>query len=378
MASCSVFTIITILLYARHYVHANTIIADSTGQYNHGTINCASNEDCTVICNATSSCYFADINCPANYACNIQCISVSDTIGKEACKTAKFHCTNSAECHILCQGDHDQAYTCQATTFDWPTNNQYSLTCSGGRSCYDVTIDAPNNNEEFTFNCTGIGGGTCFQSTINCPTNADCNINCIGRYACLSLDVQCPISADSQCNVNCIGLESCQGSTFTGNGRMISCTGEKSCQNAILPTPPPNENLYIHCTDTRSCYGANITCPTNADCILTCTGQEACNSVSITWPVNNTYITDIICDTEQACNNIADPPSGPKVIGTTSTTTTPTPTTTKTTDESYGVILSLSFNYTTNSSAEDIDDILQIIIANIIDDSIINQSIYEC
>ena len=173
-----------------------------------------------------------------------------------------------------------------------------------------MTIDAPNDNVEFDFDCS-YGEEGCHTVTVNCPANADCNIDCSAEYACHTMVVNCPTNANSQCNIICDGHESCMNAKFYGQGVITACKQPRSCLQAKLPIPPDDYDLVLNCSQWHSCLQADVTCPSNGDCQIFCDGDASCADTNIKWPNGTgTYDTSITCSDSDACSNFEPPPSG--------------------------------------------------------------------
>eukprot|EP01084_Bolivina_argentea_P047625 87781_1 len=350
-------------------------------------INCNPNEDCTVICDAEYACWGTHIYCPTNHACNIQC-TADDPNYSKSCYTAYISCPSNGQCDIVCSGEYDnQALSCEEMTVDWPMtypySDTYSLTCNGGMACFGLTIQAPDDNADFIYNCDNYGA--CQATTINCPTNGKCHINCHGQNACLQSIIVC--APDQECHIDCNGDQSCyQANIAWPNTHMLStinCIGNNACfgavetipvscteqqiDNCCCPTCTPNAYMKSRCAeigcqydklDGGTCWSSTI--PAYFDCIQQCVEptQHPTTSVPTTF---------------------APTTFAPTTFAPTTFAPTPIPTTVSPTMKIYDINITIQFEYdTSNLNPKQIDILLKNITSFIINNGMNKTDITEC
>ena len=206
-------------------------------------------------------------------------------------------CDGSIPCNVICE----EGYSCFNANIKWPSNQPYSLQCTGDFSCAWVEYTPYTNStiNSITFQCTATN--SCKDLTFHCPENTICNIDCITHSSCVDATFNCPDS--SFCNATCWGSASCYNARFNGPGS-ISCTENNACREATFPIPPSNQSFNFNCDTTAECTDANIFCPTNADCLISC-GAYACYNTTITLPtgagINGPFVE---CRTDTACRDV--------------------------------------------------------------------------
>ena len=103
----------------------------------------------TVNCDSWGDCYGTNIKCPDNAQCDIICNA------PYSCEDSVIYCPSTAPCNIQCKGRS----ACRLTTVKWPTNANLANLTSDDQYNYiqqPTMINAPNNNEPYTFNCNLI------------------------------------------------------------------------------------------------------------------------------------------------------------------------------------------------------------------------------
>ena len=242
------------------------------------------------------------LNCPTFESCNIFCNS-PNAATRQTCKDLVVNCYSSA-CHIICQSDVIAGYTCEDMTIYRPNHDEYSIKCKGGLSCAGVTIDAPDNNNNFDFDCSYDSSSCQNIEMINCPENADCYIDCSADYACNGVKITCPLTPFAKCDIICDGEGAC-GNIIVNNTEIqgftsdatIYCNSNNSCYNLQLPSSVNVINGFS--TPIPSYHPLNINLTTNVS-----TTAPKANSTSVNIISSSVYIAMAFNYTMQNETNI--------------------------------------------------------------------------
>eukprot|EP01083_Nonionella_stella_P124944 377654_1 len=145
------------------------------------TVNCGTDDNCTVICNATESClgktfYFynnsVDIQCSASYACrqvkiftsNVQSFTASMTGPKSFFWSTLYTSSTDINIHVQCGPSSLQA--CVSARFYYLNHGQSTHSCEGVGDCQKSMIFGIS---AVTLICKG--SQSCFRTSFVLPTD---------------------------------------------------------------------------------------------------------------------------------------------------------------------------------------------------------------
>eukprot|EP01084_Bolivina_argentea_P063494 115922_1 len=226
-------------------------------------------------------------------------------------------CGTNEPCHIIC----NDTQICIGSTFN--VFNTITIKCSGKESCLNSTIQTTNINTLYAL----FNGESAFvQSTfISSPNDKNVTINCNALYACEFSSFY--HSADTVTHL-CKGESSCShsviNSTYNDAFSLIcdeqrSCSGlcdnsedrcSSRCPVDTTKNPCPStdvtiysNDIYIKCSDTKSCAELNINLHNFTSLITEFTGQFTFSKGILTATSNK---TDSIINTRCTNNNSCD------------------------------------------------------------------------
>jgi len=178
------------------------------------TLQCNSNEDCTIKCSDNFACRGIDIYGPSG---------------------SNYDLSFNLEC--------SSTYACYGATVHSDKLKSLKVTCSDFWSCAYMTVDGASSQQVSVHATEDTGYYGLGSAAIYCPNNVkdeQCSITCDGERSCFHSKVYCTDGANSNtCNVGCNGLLSCKYTAINCNydatnelwkdSCMMSCTDNYSC-----------------------------------------------------------------------------------------------------------------------------------------------------
>ena len=123
-----------------------------------------------------------------------------------------------------------------------------------------------------SFSCTS--NGDCIDSTFNCFGDYGCHVLCTGDNSCQDAIVNIDTHSDT--------------ATF-----MLTCDSDDACQDIVINTHSSRGYLYTQCTGRRSCERMVTKCEGSMSCGMVCgTEQRACQDMNYTC---NTDDSGTVC-----------------------------------------------------------------------------------
>eukprot|EP01084_Bolivina_argentea_P085601 154726_1 len=229
-------------------------------------------------CLNDSSCEYAVFNVENTINVDIECnfdMTGSITESRAACYYAKFNANYSSNVQVKC----DRRYGCYKAQFNVNHSNTVTFN-SDYYGMYYATIIATNVKTNFVLNC--LQSYSCRSLTLHCPNNISCNVDCVGSWACYSIDVYGGNGNNALCDLNCLSSYSCQYA-------LVYCGNNAPCN--------------LNCDQTNSCYNSKVYCGTNSECNLNCNGVESCVSANIYINTELNPYLNWNCVGSESCNH---------------------------------------------------------------------------
>eukprot|EP01084_Bolivina_argentea_P073799 133906_1 len=115
------------------------------------------------------------------------------------------------------------------------------------------------------------------------------NIDCIGRFACQDMIINCNTTHEVDCIVNCAGggQDACQSATINGGAGNLLINGDGvSSMEGIDINCPVNRYCNITCSGWNGCVGATIRGKTGTKLNIDASGDGVLSAANITCPID--------------------------------------------------------------------------------------------